>query len=80
MSLSSASVHLLNTFRDGDASTSLESSKEIFPNTQSKPLLAQLEPISPCPIACYLGEETDTHLATTRHITRDHPFPEGFIF
>ena len=39
--------------------------EEIFPNIQSKPPLAQLEAISSCPIACYLGEETDTHLATT---------------
>ncbi|KAK4817794.1 hypothetical protein QYF61_027798 [Mycteria americana] len=36
-----------------------------FPNIQSKPPLAQLEAISSCPIACYLGEETDPHLATT---------------
>ncbi|KAK4810257.1 hypothetical protein QYF61_013072 [Mycteria americana] len=40
-------------------------SKEIFPNIQSKPLLMQLEAISSCPIACYLGEETDPHLSTT---------------
>ena len=39
--------------------------KEIFPNIQSKPPLAQLEAISSCPVACYLGEETITHLATT---------------
>ncbi|KAK4826673.1 LOW QUALITY PROTEIN: hypothetical protein QYF61_010682 [Mycteria americana] len=38
---------------------------EIFPNIQSKPLLAQLEAISSFPITCYLGEETDPHLATT---------------
>ncbi|KAK4813151.1 LOW QUALITY PROTEIN: hypothetical protein QYF61_013116 [Mycteria americana] len=30
-----------------------------FPNIQSKPPLAQLGAISSCPIACYLGEETD---------------------
>ncbi|KAK4825904.1 hypothetical protein QYF61_003399 [Mycteria americana] len=36
-----------------------------FPNIQSKPPLAQLEAISSCPIACYLGEETDPHLSTT---------------
>ena len=41
------------------------SSEEIFPNIQSKPPLAQLEAVSSCPIASYLGEETDTHLATT---------------
>ncbi|KAK4828555.1 hypothetical protein QYF61_027524 [Mycteria americana] len=29
------------------------------------PPLVQLEAISSCPIACYLGEETDTRLATT---------------
>ncbi|KAK4831422.1 hypothetical protein QYF61_017553 [Mycteria americana] len=40
-------------------------SKEIFPNIQSKPPLAQLEAISFCPIAWYLGEETDTRLPTT---------------
>ncbi|KAK4815893.1 LOW QUALITY PROTEIN: hypothetical protein QYF61_009944 [Mycteria americana] len=33
-----------------------------FPNIQSKPLLTQLEAISSCPITCYLGEETNTHL------------------
>ncbi|KAK4831485.1 hypothetical protein QYF61_017986 [Mycteria americana] len=38
--------------------------EEKFPNIQSKPPLAQLEAISSCPIACYLGEETDPHLAT----------------
>ncbi|KAK4826227.1 hypothetical protein QYF61_006268 [Mycteria americana] len=36
-----------------------------FPNIQSKPPLVQLEAISSHPIACYLGEETDPHLATT---------------
>jgi len=39
-------------------------SEEIFPNTQSKPPPAQLEAISCHPIASYVGEETDTHLAT----------------
>ncbi|KAK4820115.1 hypothetical protein QYF61_020347, partial [Mycteria americana] len=39
--------------------------EEIFPNIQSKPTLAQLEAISSCPMACYLGEETDPHPATT---------------
>jgi len=39
-------------------------SEEIFPNIQSKPPLEQDEAISPCPVACYLGEETDTHLST----------------
>ncbi|KAJ7399053.1 Solute carrier family 35 member F1 [Pitangus sulphuratus] len=39
--------------------------EEIFPNDQSKPLLAQLEAISSCPISCNLGEETNPHLTTT---------------
>ncbi|KAK4823617.1 hypothetical protein QYF61_004220 [Mycteria americana] len=39
--------------------------EEKFPNIQSKPPLAQLEAISSCPITCYLGEETKTHLCTT---------------
>ncbi|KAK4831675.1 hypothetical protein QYF61_018672 [Mycteria americana] len=39
--------------------------EEIFPNIQSKPLLMQLEAISSRPITCYLGEETNTYLATT---------------
>ncbi|KAK4815585.1 hypothetical protein QYF61_004800 [Mycteria americana] len=41
------------------------SSEDIFPNTQSKPPLVQLEAISSGPITCYLGEETDPHLSTT---------------
>ncbi|KAK4828887.1 hypothetical protein QYF61_001445 [Mycteria americana] len=40
-------------------------SEEIFPNTQSKRPLVQLETASSYPIACYLGEETDPHLSTT---------------
>jgi len=40
------------------------SSEEIFPNLQSKLPLAQLEAICSCPIACYLGVETNPHLAT----------------
>ena len=39
--------------------------EEIFPHIKSKPPLAQLEAISSCPIPCYLGEETNPHLATT---------------
>jgi len=40
-------------------------SEEIFPNIQSKPLLAQPEAISSRPIICYLGKETDIHLAAS---------------
>jgi len=39
--------------------------KEIFPNIQSKPPLTQLEAIASCPIASYLGEETNARLTTT---------------
>jgi len=39
-------------------------SKEIFPDTQSKPPLKQHEAIVSHPIVSYLGEETNTHLST----------------
>ncbi|TRZ18534.1 hypothetical protein HGM15179_008589 [Zosterops borbonicus] len=35
------------------------------PNIQYKPLLKQLQAIISCPITCYLGEQSDPHLATT---------------
>ena len=35
-------------------------SNEIFPNIYSKPPLTQLEAAASCPVASYLGEETDT--------------------
>lgn len=38
-------------------------SAEIFPNVQFKSSLAQRETISTCPVASYLGEETNSHLA-----------------
>ncbi|KAF1399548.1 Membrane-associated guanylate kinase, WW and PDZ domain-containing protein 2, partial [Spheniscus mendiculus] len=53
--------------------------KEIFPHVQSKSPLAQLEAISSHPNACYLGEETDPHLATTSFqgvVERDKVFPQ----
>jgi len=34
--------------------------EEIFPNIQSKPPLVQHEAMTSCPVACYLGEETDS--------------------
>jgi len=40
-------------------------SKEIFPNTQSKPPQMQPEAIACHPITSYLGEETNTCLVTT---------------
>ena len=74
MSLSATPTHLLNTSRDGDPTTSLGSllqclitlpANKIFPNIQSKPPLAQLEAVSSHLITCYLGKETNAHLATT---------------
>ena len=41
------------------------SGEEIVPNTQSEPLLVQLETISFCPIASYQGAEANSHLTTT---------------
>lgn len=37
--------------------------EEMFPNIQSKPLLAKPDAISSCPVACYLGKETEPYLA-----------------
>ncbi|KAK4826939.1 hypothetical protein QYF61_012788 [Mycteria americana] len=54
-------------------------SKEIFPNTQSKPLLMQLEAISSHPIACYLGEETDPHLTTTSFQAKQPQLPQPLL-
>ncbi|KAK4807165.1 hypothetical protein QYF61_024285 [Mycteria americana] len=59
MSLSTMTTCLLNTPRDGDSTTSLGS---LF---QCLTTLSGLEAISSCPIASYLGEETDPHLSTT---------------
>jgi len=39
--------------------------EEIFPNIQSNPPPKQAEAISSYPITCYMGKETNTHLATT---------------
>lgn len=36
-------------------------SEEIFPTVKTKPSLVQLKAVSPYPITCNLGEETDTH-------------------
>ncbi|KAK4819038.1 hypothetical protein QYF61_024403 [Mycteria americana] len=53
--------------------------EEIFPNTQSKPPLAQLEAISSCPITCHLGEETDPHLSTTSFQAKQSQFPQPLL-
>lgn len=65
MSQSATSAYLLNTSRDGDSITSVGSLiilsvKRFFPSIQSELPLMQL-----CPIACYVGEETNLHLTTT---------------
>ncbi|KAK4815248.1 hypothetical protein QYF61_023695 [Mycteria americana] len=65
MSLSTTPAHLLNTSRDGDSAPSLGRLFQCLTTLSSKPPLAQLEAISSCPMACYLGEETNTHLAAT---------------
>ena len=38
--------------------------EETLPNIRSKSPLVQLEAIASHAITCYLGKETDTHLAT----------------
>ena len=40
-------------------------SEEFFPNTQFKLPLVQFKAVSCCPIICYLGKETNSHLTTT---------------
>jgi len=58
----------LNTSSDGDSTTSLGSLFQCLTTLsvqKSKPPLMQLEAISSCPITHYLGEETNTQLATT---------------
>ena len=64
------STHLLNTSTDGDSTTSLGSlfqhvitlsvKKFFLISNLNKPLT-----VSSCPVTCYLGKETNTHLATT---------------
>ncbi|KAK4818276.1 hypothetical protein QYF61_009994 [Mycteria americana] len=54
-------------------------SEEKFPNIQSKPPLVQLEAISSCPIACYLGEETDPHLSTTSFQAKQPQLPQPLL-
>ncbi|KAK4827071.1 hypothetical protein QYF61_014145 [Mycteria americana] len=50
-----------------------------FPNIQYKPPLEQLEAISSRPITCYLGEETDPHLATTSFQAKQPQFPQPLL-
>ncbi|KAK1210848.1 KIF2A protein, partial [Pygoscelis papua] len=62
--------------------TPARDNREIFPNIQSKPPLAQLEAISSRPITSYLGEETDPHLATTSFqvaVERDEVSPQPLL-
>ncbi|KAK4832249.1 hypothetical protein QYF61_021601 [Mycteria americana] len=46
---------------------------------ESKPPLAQLEAISSHPITCYLGEETDPHLATTSFQAKQPQLPQPLL-
>ncbi|KAK4824211.1 hypothetical protein QYF61_012125 [Mycteria americana] len=58
-------------------------SEDISPNIQFKPPLVQLEAISSRPITCYLGEETDPHLATTSFqavVESDEVSPQSLLF
>jgi len=92
MSLSAMSTYLLNAFRDEDSTGSLGSlfqcfnspfGEEFFPNIQPKPPLVQLEAISSHFITCYLGEETDSHLATTSFqavVESDKVSPQPLFF
>lgn len=58
---------------------------EAVPDIQTKPHLAQLGAISSHSITCYLGEETDSHLATalfqavveSEKTTPEPPFIQG---
>ena len=60
-------VFKIHPSRDGDSTTSLGSLSNIALSVKKFFLISsvKLEVISSCLIACYLGEETDTHLATT---------------
>ncbi|KAK4832512.1 hypothetical protein QYF61_023577 [Mycteria americana] len=46
---------------------------------ESKPPLVQLEAISSRPIACYLGDETDPHLATTSFQAKQSQLPQPLL-
>ena len=78
MSLSTTSRHFLNTFRDGDSTTSLGSPfqclaalsvKKFFPDIQPKLTLAQLETTSPHPVTCHQWEETNPALTLSIQIS-----------
>lgn len=59
MSLSTPSIPLSNGAKGGGSHFPGQPfGDKIFQNIQSKPPLQQLEALSSCPIACYVGEET----------------------
>lgn len=67
-------TRVLNTSRDGESATSLDSLlqcltiflvKNFFPGIQPKPPLMKLEAITSHPVTCSLEEDNDPHLATT---------------
>lgn len=53
--------------------------EEIFRNMQFKPPVMQLEAVSSHPATSYLGEETDSHLATAsfQGVLEDNKVPPG---
>ena len=40
-------------------------SEDFLPDVQLEPSLSQLEAVSSCPVASYLGEEADLHLVAS---------------
>lgn len=70
MELSVMFSHFLNTSWDGNSTTSLGNqfqclitlTEEILPDVQTKHPLAEPKAISSCPVACFLGEESNAHL------------------
>ncbi|KAK4816015.1 hypothetical protein QYF61_011005, partial [Mycteria americana] len=48
-------------------------------DSTTAPPLAQLEDTSSCPMACYLGEETDPHLSTTSFQAKQPQFPQPLL-
>jgi len=54
--------------------------KEVFPDIQPKLTLAQLEAISPCPVTCHQGEETNPTLTAITFQVFEDPAQLGREF
>lgn len=74
MFLSTTATPLLSSFREGGLNhlpgqpvpmVDNLFREEILPDTQTKPPLIQTEAIASHLVTCYLGDEADTHHATT---------------